>query len=111
MNTCIRVSEKCLYLDIKAAPGASRTQLVEVKNERLRVKIAAAPEHGKANALLCAFLAQLLDCPKRDLSLHTGAQSRLKTIAVPLSYQKKLETIIDALASPELPLDSSAPKT
>jgi uncharacterized protein (TIGR00251 family) len=105
MTTCIRVTEQWLYLDIKAAPGSSRTQLAGIQNGRLRVKIAAAPEDGKANAALCAFLAQLLDCPHRDIVVHTGVQSRLKTLILPLAYQKRLEALINTLALPELPLE------
>ena len=96
LNECIRVSGEYLYLNIKVIPGASCTQLAGAQNGRLRVKVAAPPEGGKANAALCAFLARLFNCSKHDIFVKTGAKSRLKTIAMPLQYQKKLETIIEA---------------
>ena len=91
---CIRVSEDYLYLDIKAVPGASKTALGEVREGRLKVRIAAAPEDGKANEELRAFLAKALGLPKRDLVLESGEKSRLKTIKLPLSAKEKLEMII-----------------
>jgi uncharacterized protein (TIGR00251 family) len=87
MNDYIRVSGGLVHVDIKAVPGASRTELAGVKDSRLRVRIAAAPEDGKANGELIAFFAKLLGCPKRDLILERGEKSRQKTIAFPLAYQ------------------------
>jgi uncharacterized protein (TIGR00251 family) len=94
MSPCLRLSENGLYLDIKAVPGASKSQLMGVQENRLRVRIAAAPEDGKANGEFRAFLAKLLDCPKKDLVLQSGEKSRLKTIALPIAYRDKLEKLI-----------------
>ncbi|MDR1957082.1 MAG: DUF167 domain-containing protein [Treponema sp.] len=96
MESCIRVSGNILYLAIKALPGASRSQVLDVHAGRLRVKIAAAPEDGKANAELGAFLAKLLDCPRKVVRLCSGEHSRLKTIELPLSVKEKLEALIPA---------------
>jgi uncharacterized protein (TIGR00251 family) len=95
MNGYLRVSGGLVFLDIKAVPGASRTELAGIKDRRLRVRIAAAPEDGKANAELLAFFAKLLDCAKKDLRLERGEKSRLKTLAFPLAYQVKCEKIIE----------------
>jgi uncharacterized protein (TIGR00251 family) len=93
MMDCIRVSDNFVYLNIKALPGASRSQILGVKEGRLRVKVAAAPEGGKANAELCAFLAKTLGCPKKDVNLQAGEKSRLKTVSLPLRLQEQLEQI------------------
>ncbi|MDR2258595.1 MAG: DUF167 domain-containing protein [Treponema sp.] len=81
-------------VDIKAVPGASRTELAGVKDGRLRVRIAAAPEDGKANGELIAFFAKLLGCAKRELILERGEKSRLKTLAFPSSYKVKFDELI-----------------
>jgi len=81
-------------LEIKAVPGASKTEIAEVKDGRLRIRIAAAPEDGKANTALLGFLSKTLDCPKRDLQLISGEKSRLKTIALPLERREKLEQLL-----------------
>jgi len=84
-----------LHVAIKALPGASKTEFAGVKEGRLRVRIAAAPEDGKANAELAAFVAKRLGCPKRDVTLVHGEKSRLKTLAVPLAYKLQWDKIIE----------------
>jgi uncharacterized protein (TIGR00251 family) len=93
MDDFLRVTDGTLYLDIKAVPGASKTGFAGVKDKRLRVRIAAAPEDGKANAELISFLAKNLGCAKRDLRLVSGEKSRLKTIAMPPEYELKFREI------------------
>ncbi|GHV89936.1 UPF0235 protein [Spirochaetia bacterium] len=89
----LRVSGDLLHIDIKAVPGASKTEAAGIKDKRLRIRIAAAPEDGKANAELCGFLAKILGCPRRDVVLLRGEKSRLKTVAVPGGYREKVEGI------------------
>jgi uncharacterized protein (TIGR00251 family) len=94
MVNCLRISENLLRLDIKALPGAGKSQILGIQEGRLRVRIASVPRDGRANEELRAFLAKLLGCPKRDILLHSGEKSRLKTICLPLSLREKLEKII-----------------
>jgi uncharacterized protein (TIGR00251 family) len=83
-----------MRIDIKAVPGASKTEIAGVKDKRLRLRIAAAPEDGKANAELCGFLAKALSCPKRDIRLEKGEKSRLKTVSLPAEYMEKLLLLV-----------------
>jgi uncharacterized protein (TIGR00251 family) len=94
MNSCFRPDGDKLRLEIKAIPGASKTEFAGIKDGRLRIRIAAAPEDGKANTEMLSFLSKTLDCPKRDLQLLSGDKSRLKTIALPLEYKERLEQIL-----------------
>jgi uncharacterized protein (TIGR00251 family) len=86
-----------VYADIKAVPGASRTELAGFKEGRLRVRIAAAPEGGKANEELRAFFAKQLGCAKRELILAKGEKSRLKTLAFPRVYEVQFSEILKTL--------------
>lgn len=86
----VRALDDCLLLDIKAVPGASKSAIGEVKEGRLKVKIAAAPEDGKANEALRSFLAKTLRIPKKDIELVSGEKSRLKTLRLPVSVMEKL---------------------
>lgn len=49
---------------------------------RLKARIAAAPEDGKANAALLKLLADAWGLPKSRLSLLAGAKDRNKTVLV-----------------------------
>jgi uncharacterized protein (TIGR00251 family) len=86
-----------IHIDIKAVPGASKTEIAGIENNRLRIRVAAAPEDGKANEELCRFLAKLLGCAKRDLVLVRGEKSRLKTLAFPLSNKVTFDEVIGAV--------------
>jgi len=80
-------------LDIKVVPGASKSALGEAKEGRLKVRIAAIPENGKANEELRSFFAKLLGIPKRDVYLESGEKSRLKTLRLPVSAREKLPAL------------------
>ena len=92
---CYFISGDKLHIAVKALPGASKTEFAGFKEGRLRVRIAAAPEDGKANAELAAFVSKSLGCPKRDVTLLNGEKSRLKTVAVPAVYRLQLDKIIE----------------
>jgi uncharacterized protein len=48
-----------LDITVKVIPKSSRTELVgRLADGTWRIKVAAAPEKGKANKALCAFLAE-----------------------------------------------------
>jgi uncharacterized protein (TIGR00251 family) len=89
-----RISGSRLLVEIKAVPGASKTEAAGVTGGRLRIRIAAAPEGGKANSALIAFLAKELGCPKHDIAIVSGEKSRLKTAAVPLNGETTLLALL-----------------
>jgi uncharacterized protein (TIGR00251 family) len=93
MDGVFRISGGKLLVDIKAVPGASKTEAAGLTDGRLRIRIAAAPEDGKANSALVAFLAKELGCPKRDITIVSGEKARLKTAAVPLNSETKLRAL------------------
>ncbi|MDR3160380.1 MAG: DUF167 domain-containing protein [Spirochaetaceae bacterium] len=94
METVYEIRGDSLLLRVKAVPGASRSECAGVKDGRLRLRIAAAPEDGKANGELRAFLAKALGCPKREIRLLSGEKSRLKTLSLPAASREKLEALI-----------------
>ena len=94
MNDCYRIKGDVIHIALKALPGASKTEFAGIKDERLRVKVAAAPEGGRANAELVSFIAKTMRCPKGDVVLLQGEKSRLKTLAVPVACKVQLEKII-----------------
>ena len=94
MENCFRTIGDYMFLDIKAVPGSSKSSLGEVQAGRLKVRIAAAPEDGKANGELCSFLAKTLRLAKKDLVITSGEKSRLKTIRLPVSAREELEKVI-----------------
>jgi len=48
----------------------------------LKVKVAAPPDKGKANAALCAFLAKHFEVPKGNVTVVSGHTAPLKLIRI-----------------------------
>jgi len=94
MKDGIQIAGEFIYIDLKVIPGASKNEIVGVRDNRLCVKIAAQPEDGKANESLRGFLAKTLDCAKRDVVIAKGEKSRQKTISLPATSIEKLRKII-----------------
>lgn len=94
MENCFSASEDYLFLRIKASPGSSKTAIVEIREGRLKIRIAAACEDGKANEELRSFLAKTLGIAKKDIVLEKGEKSRLKTIRLPLAAKEKAEKLL-----------------
>jgi hypothetical protein len=69
-------------LRLTVVPGASRTEVVGLHGDRLKLRVAAAPEKGAANRKLLDFLAKSLGLPKKAVRLSGGAQSREKVVAI-----------------------------
>jgi uncharacterized protein (TIGR00251 family) len=67
---------------IHVVPGARKTVVAGLHGDRLKVKVAAPPEKGRANEELLAFLARSLQVPLQAVRLTSGAASRAKVVAV-----------------------------
>ena len=69
-------------LTVKVSPGASRNEITGFQNDTLHVKIAAAPEKGKANRELISFLGEQLGIGKSAITILRGETGRTKIIAI-----------------------------
>ncbi|MDO8302551.1 MAG: DUF167 domain-containing protein [Sedimentisphaerales bacterium] len=67
---------------VKVVPGSSKTALCGVLDGMLKVKVAAAPEKGKANKCLTDFLAKQLGIKKNDVAVCSGQASPIKQIQI-----------------------------
>lgn len=71
-----------LRIVIHATPGARRTEVAGAHGDALRVRLAAAPIDGKANAALLAWAAATFGVPKAAVALVSGPASRHKVLSV-----------------------------
>jgi uncharacterized protein len=69
-------------LRLHIQPGAKKTEVAGLYGEALKIRLAAPPVDGKANASLIAFLADQLGVPKSAVSLLSGETSRAKRVHV-----------------------------
>jgi len=71
-----------LILSLHVQPGAKRTAVEGTHGDALKVRLAAPPVDGKANAELLRFLADAFGVPLRSVALVRGETSRQKVVRV-----------------------------
>ncbi|MGA2881730.1 MAG: DUF167 domain-containing protein [Bryobacteraceae bacterium] len=68
---------------VKVIPKSSKTELAgTLPDGTWKIKVAAAPEKGKANRALVEFLAEHLGVAKSRIRIVSGEASHLKRIHV-----------------------------
>ncbi len=72
-----------MTLRVKVIPRGAKSEIVgEMADGTLKVKIAAPPEHGKANQALCAFLAAHFGVRRGGVTIISGHSAALKLVRV-----------------------------
>ena len=83
---------------VKAVPGGSRDAIAGVIGERLKIKVTAPAEGGKANRAICSVIAAALGCKPRDVSIHTGQTNPEKIIRIDPAAGLAVDDIRECLA-------------
>lgn len=81
---CLSASGEGSLLRVAVVPNARRTGADGLHDGALRVRLAAQPVEGQANARLLAWLAAELGCAKRAVRLQRGDAARRKVVEVDL---------------------------
>ena len=71
-----------LVLTLHVQPGAKRTEVAGTHGDALKLRLAAPPVEGKANAELLRFLAAAFGVPARAVVLVRGAMAREKIVRI-----------------------------
>lgn len=69
-------------VSLHVQPGAKRSEFAGRHGDALKIRLAAPPVDGKANACLLAFLAKFMAVPKAAVSLVSGETSRQKVVRI-----------------------------
>lgn len=69
-------------LTVKVVPASSRTSLAGLLNGMLKIKVAAAPQKGKANRALIEFIAKKLGVKKNAVRIIAGETNQVKNVEV-----------------------------
>lgn len=69
-------------LTLRVSPGAARSVVVGRHGAGWKLRVAAAPEDGKANDAVVRLLADTLALPARDVQIVSGRASRDKIVAL-----------------------------
>jgi len=72
-----------LRISVKVVPKSARNEIVEVQADGTwRIKVAAVPEKGKANAELCDFLAKEFGVARSRVEVVAGHTSQRKQVVI-----------------------------
>jgi hypothetical protein len=69
-------------LNVWIQPRASRSAIVGVHGDSIKIAVQAPPAEGRANEECIALLSNILSLPKRELTIKSGQQSRHKTVFI-----------------------------
>jgi uncharacterized protein (TIGR00251 family) len=65
---------------LRVSPGARHTELVGRHGEAWKVRVAAAPDRGRANEAVLDLLSRELELPRSALSIVSGHTAREKVV-------------------------------
>lgn len=69
-----------VYIRVKAVPGSSRDGVAGVLGDRIKIRVSAPAEGGKANAAICRVVAGALGLKASQVEIVTGHGHAEKTL-------------------------------
>jgi uncharacterized protein (TIGR00251 family) len=78
----LRVADGGIRIKIRVQPRARQNAIEGVVGEALKIRLAAPPVDGKANAALIALLAKTVGVARSAVSIAAGNASRDKIVAI-----------------------------
>lgn len=77
-----RIDGDRIFLTLHIQPGAKRTEIAGIHDDALKIRIAAPPVEGQANAKLLDFLKKAFDVPSSQVILKQGSSGRRKVVEI-----------------------------
>jgi uncharacterized protein (TIGR00251 family) len=73
---------RSIRLNLRVSPGAGRSAVIGRHGDAWKLRVAAVPERGRANAYVIELLATSLELRKPDVRIVGGAVSRDKVVEI-----------------------------
>jgi uncharacterized protein len=84
-----------MILNLRVSPGARRTSIEgRYGEDALKLRVAALPVKGKANAQVERYLSELLDLPLSDVTVVRGAGSRDKAVLIQAPHPDEVREVL-----------------
>ena len=82
MSGWLRADRDGTVLSLHIQPGAKKTEVAGPHGDALKIRLAAPPVDGKANAALLEFIAAKVGCGRTAVELVSGQASRAKRLRI-----------------------------
>lgn len=82
MDDWLKADGDGVILNLHIQPGAKQTEIVGLHGDALKIRLAAPPVDGKANAALVAFVAAKVSLGKTAVEVISGQTSRAKRVRI-----------------------------
>ena len=78
----LQVMSDGIELRVRVSPGTRRTAIADTAGDELRIRLAAPPVEGKANAELIRHLAGTLGVRASGVTIVSGDRARIKRVVI-----------------------------
>lgn len=82
LRSIIRNTAQGVEIRLRVKANSKKEGLIGIHDGRLKISLRKPPVEGQANAALISLFAELLDLPKKSISIKSGHASKEKTLLV-----------------------------
>lgn len=94
MAIVLTEKDGAVTFDVRVVPRASKSEIVGEHDGALKVRIAAPPVEGAANAELIRLLAKSFGVPRSNVSIVGGESSKKKRIKIDNLSQSRFNEVV-----------------
>jgi uncharacterized protein (TIGR00251 family) len=99
----VRAHPEGSVIAVRAVPGASRSAVVGLHGDELKVRVCSPPVDGRANEEVCAVIADALGLRTREVRLLQGHSARSKVLLLPLTVDQAEERLAGCIGRSDPP--------
>ncbi|MCI0665248.1 MAG: DUF167 domain-containing protein [Acidobacteria bacterium] len=78
----MEINNGSVIISVRVQPRAPRTDIVGELDGKLKIRLAAPPVDGEANAELIRYLAQIFNLQRKEIEIISGEKSRNKQVRI-----------------------------
>lgn len=97
VQSCVKETPEGALLMVLAVPRSSKTEIVDIRQERCRIKVKAPPVDGEANLALIEALAKIFALPKKSVILNKGQTGKQKSFLLAGLSKEDVCAVIDRI--------------
>ena len=93
------IRDGSLHIAVHLQPKASRSAVLGIHDDCLKIAVSAPPVDGKANMAIMELLAELVHVPRRNVTIEHGHLSRKKVCRIEGVSEEEFRGIIRSVCT------------